>query len=304
MDRNIDNDEFPFAVPGDDRPDAADSVGPNVRAIQEADDAALAKRFDPAQYEAPGMYGDFENEFHGTHLRLTDGNPAAAIHWPQNGRNAGLAALLSHYRSSGDDAPAELLFKLLNKQLAKDGRPPWTPRGFAMVLAEVDDEAEERAEREEEKLVSRPLGRPKSQDTFIVRTIRTTLGCNRSRAHEIFKEGTTRLEQRIKLARAFRNDPARRLPRHWLPIFKASSWGRSSQRGLDRYVLDRVDYFEGGAVGDVLAILTPRFEDGWLLPDDRFDILFSAIRDQGLPISADTALTLWDRYSAWKRGYV
>jgi hypothetical protein len=274
-----------------------DEPGESVCLVREMTDAKLAKR-----YDVTGDYTyvqDFAHELPKTHLRLTRGDPAATIYWPQN--EYGLTNLLTHFRASGDDCPEEILFKLLNDELTMMGREPWTPRDFAMVLAQVDDENEARDLAEQDRLVVHSGGRRKSQNTYIVEKICNTIHCGRSRGYTILRFGTGVADQRDALAKAFSNDPDRRLPRNWEPPFAGRSWGRESAYSFERYVLDRVDAFEGGNIGATLAILLPRFEEGWTLPADDLETLLRSIRDQALPITADAAFELWTRFVAWKR---
>lgn len=276
-----------------------DEDGPCVGDVRAQSDSHLAKRFNPAFYK--DGYGDFAHEFPGAHLRLAGGDLNAPIGWPYPGNDEGLAAVLLHYRESGDDAPVELLFKLINESHAQTGRKTWTPRAFAMVLAGVDDALDAREEANAERIVVPSAGRRKTQDTFIVEKICTTVHCSRSRGYAILRFGSAVPDQRIALAKAFGNDPDRRTPRHWEPKFAARTWGRQSAYCFERYVLDRVDAFEGGNIGAALAILIPRFDEGWTLPADDLESLLRAIRDQALPINAEAAFELWTRYVDWKR---
>jgi hypothetical protein len=279
-----------------------DRAGEFVRAVRRRSDEELERRYSLQAGEStddPNF--TLEILFPNTHLRLTRGDPAAAIIWPRAGNERGLAVLLAEYLAAGDDNPSELLFVLLNDALVKAGREPWTPRAFATALAERYDAEEAREAEQEEKIVSRTAGRRKSQKTFIVAKIRATIHCSGRRAYAILDEGTAVADQRIALARAFANDPERCLPRDWGPRFKTATWGRSSARTFDRYVLDRVDAFEGGTIGDALAILIPKTEEGWLSVGDRPESLLTAIRQQELAITADAALDLWARYLRWKR---
>lgn len=275
--------------------------GPSVEDVRAKSDAELARRFNTDRFEGEG---DFAYVFPHTHLRLTGGDLNATLGWPWPGNDAGLSELLSHYVASGDDAPVELLFKFINDGLAQKGRKtwtPWTPRDFAMVAAEVYDVAEAREDAEADRIVVPSSGRRKTQDTFIVEKICNTVHCSRSRGYAILRYGSAVADQRVALAKAFSNDPDRRMPRHWEPTFAARTWGRASAHSFERYVLDHVDAFEGGNIGATLAILIPRFEDGWPLPADNLENLLRAIRDQTLPINADAAFELWTRYAAWKR---
>lgn len=275
-----------------------DHAGPWVEGVRAKSEAELARRFNNDRFEDEG---DFAYVFPNTHLRLAGGDLSATIHWPWSGNDAGLTFLLTHYMESGDDAPVELLFKVINDGLAKAGRKTWTPRAFAMVDAEVNDTADVREDAEAERIVVPSSGRRKSQDTFIVEKICNTVHCSRSRGYAILRYGSAVAAQRVALAKAFSNDPDRRTPRHWEPTFAARTWGRASAHSFERYVLDHVDAFEGGNIGATLAILIPRFEDGWPLPADNLETLLRAIRDQTLPINADAAFELWSRYAAWKR---
>lgn len=276
-----------------------DEDGPCVGDVRAQSDSHLAKRFDPAFYKTG--YGDFAHEFPGTHLRLAGGDLNAPIGWPWPGNEEGLAVVLSHYRESGDEAPVELLFKIINEFHAKAGRKTWTPRDFAMVAAGVDDALDAREEANAERIVVPSAGRRKTQDTFIVGKICATVHCSRSRGYAILRYGSAVADQRDALAKAFSNDPDRRLPRQWEPSFAGRTWGRASPYSFERYVADRVDAFEGGNIGAALAILIPRFDDGWTLPADDLESLLRAIRDQALPINADAAFELWTRFAAWKR---
>lgn len=273
--------------------------GPSVEFVRAQSDSHLAKRYDPATYK--DGYGDFAHEFPGTHLRLTRGVLNATIGWPWPGNDAGLYELLSHYVASGDEAPVEFLFKIINDGLAQKGRETWKPRDFAMVAAEVYDVAEAREDAEADRIVVPVSGRRKTQDTFIVEKICNTVHCSRSRGYAILRYGSAVPNQRIALAKAFSNDPDRRTPRHWEPQFAGRTWGRQSAYSFERYVLDRIDAFEGGNIGAALAVLIPRFEEGWSLPADDLESLLRAIRKQALPISAEATLDLWTRYTAWKR---
>lgn len=272
--------------------------GPRVEDVRACSDAQLAMRFDRPDLEGhPG----FALMYPHTHLRLTGDRTDATINWPWPGNDAGLADLITHVRESGDEAPDELLFKIINDDHAQRGRKTWTARDFAMVAAEVDDARDAREEADAERLVVHSSGRRKSQDTFIVGKICATVQCSRSRGYAILRYGSAVADQRDALAKAFSNDPDRRLPRQWEPPFAGRTWGRASAHSFERYVLDRVDAFEGGNIGTALAILTPRFDEGWTLPADDLESLLRAIRDQALPINADAAFELWTRYVAWKR---
>lgn len=276
------------------------SEGPCVAGVRAKSDSQLAQRFNrPNAFKG---HGDFAHEFPGTHLRLAGGDLNAQIRWPWPGNDNGLTVLLSHYRESNDDAPVELLFKMINDDFVQAGRKTWTPRDFAMIMAEVDDAKDARNEAEAERIVVPSAGRRKTQDTFIVEKICNTIHCSRRRGYVILREGTAVLDQRIALALAFGNDADRRLPRHWEPKH-GGTWGSQPTFSFARYVLDRIDpdAFEETAIGAALAILAPRFEEGWWLPSDELESLLRAIREQGLPITAETALDLWARYDQWKR---
>lgn len=268
-----------------------------VRALSDSD---LAKRFDPTSYKEG--YGDFAHEFPGTHLRLTRGDLNATIQSPWPGNDAGLYDLLSHYAASGDHATGELLFKLINDDLAQRGRKTWMPRDFAMVLAEVHDAANAREQAEAERIVVPSSGRRATQDTFIVGKICATVHCSDRRGYVILRGGTSKLDQQKALALAFSNDPDRRLPRHWA-LKNGGSWGSPKRNSFTRYVLDRIDRdaFEETAIGAALAVLAPRFDEGWLLDANELECLLRTIREQGLPITAETAVDLWARYDQWKR---
>jgi hypothetical protein len=276
------------------------SEGPWVALVRAKSDSQLAQQFNrPAAFEG---HGDFAHEFPGTHLRIAGGDLNAPIRWPWPGNYNGLTVLLSHYRESNDDTPVEILFKIINDDLAQAGHKTWTPRDFAMIMAEVHDVVDARNEAEAERLVVPSAGRRKTQNTFVVEKISDTIHCGRWRAREILRDGTSKLDQQKALALAFSNDPDRRLPRHWA-LKNGGSWGSPKRDSFARYVLDCIDQdaFEETAIGAALAILAPRFDEGWLLDANELECLLRTIREQGLPITAETALDLWARYDQWKR---
>jgi hypothetical protein len=267
--------------------------------VRACSDAQLAIRFDRPDLED---HGDFALAFPHTHLRLTGGRPDLTINWPWPGNDAGLADLITHVRESGDEVPDELLFKIINHAHAEAGRKPWTPRDFAMVAAEVDDARDARDEADAERLVVHLPGRRKSQNTYIVEKICATVHCGERRGRYILRDGVSKLDQQKALALAFSNDPDRRLPRHWA-LKNGGSWGSPKRDSFTRYVLDCIDRdaFEETAIGAALAILAPRFDEGWLLDANELECLLRTIREQALPITAETALDLWARYDQWKR---
>ena len=209
--------------------------GPRVEDVRACSDSQLAKRFDRPDLEGhPG----FAHMFPHTNLRLTGGRLDATINWPWPGNVAGLADRITHVRESGDEAPDELLFKIINDDHAERGRETWTPRDFAMVAAEVDDARDAREEADAERLVVHSSGRPKSQDTFVVAKICATVHCSDRRGYVILRKGTSKVDQRTALALALSNDPDHCLPRHWEPE-NGGTWGRPNAYSFTRYVLDR-----------------------------------------------------------------
>jgi hypothetical protein len=273
--------------------------GPCVGDVRARSDSQLAKQYNPANFES---HDDFAHEFPGTHLRLTGGRLDATVHWPAASNTGRLAELLSHYRESDEGAPIELLFKIINDDLAKAGRETWTPRDFAMVAAEVDDALEARADADADRLVVPVPGRRKSQTTYMVQKICETLGCGQRFGYYILRDGTGKLDQQKALALAFSNDPDRRLPRNWA-LKNGRTWGSPTVHSFTRYVLDRIDRdaYEDTAFSAALAILAPRFDEGWLLDANELECLLRTIREQAMPITAEVAVDLWARYDQWKR---
>ena len=102
---------------------------------------------------------------------------------------------------------------MLNKELRAIGREPWPIRAFDLIWAQVQDELIERDERLEErqgdKLTLARAGRRATLLTERARMIRQAINCGKRHSYKIDEEGTAVHEDRVKLARAFAQDPTR-----------------------------------------------------------------------------------------------
>jgi len=254
------------------------------------------------QYARPDDFGNstFALDFPATFRRLTRFSQSGKVRWPIKGDplNGDLSRVIKAYVEAEDFGPLAYFLHYMNDALAADFSPTWSAEEFNATHDRLLDEV---IDREHEARPSNLGGKKPTDKTFRVEMIREAIGCMKDRAYQIDAEGTAILAQRIALAKAFANDPARCRPRDWEPQFKARGWGRQAERNFRRYVIDRVDLYEDD-IGPALAMLLPVYEDGGL-PDDFKGArpLVAALDERGIAIDARTALAIFDAFEEWKR---
>lgn len=255
----------------------------------------------------------FADAFPDAFARLTGGRPEAKIMWPRGGDDKGLAAILlalSQADDSDEDLAAlldlssipidfrlKVFFQILNDRLPSNAL--WRPFDFLLVKAKVQDIIDEREESRRAKLVEFPSGRPATDLSRRIRKIRDTIRCSKTRAYDVDQGGTARLDQRLALADAFKDDPERCRPVDW----EAKSWGRISKRSFRQYIESGADQFEfDGPVGRGLELLHTQYADG-RLADNFHDLrtLIAAIEDAGVAVDRGTVISIFDAFEAWKK---
>ncbi len=309
-----------------------DATGRTPPDLSDGEEVRRVKAMTAAQtVEAVELPSDFYNEagdpkcelpsfadaFPDAFARLTGGRPEANIMWPRGGNNKGLAKIILALLSSEDsdeplatrleldsipnDLPTKVFFHLLNEQLPSNGL--WRPFDFLLVTAKVRDAVDEREESRREKLVTFPSGLPKSDRSRRVQKIRETIKCSTPRAYVVERNGTARLDQRLALAEAFKDDPDRCRPVNWELRSRAGTWGRVSVCSFRRYIESGADQFEfDGSVGRGLAILQAQYADG-RMPDNFRNLraFIAAIEDVGAAVDRATAVAIFDAFEVWKK---
>lgn len=257
------------------------------------------------QYAAlkPDDWETFADLFPKTFRALTHARGLDKVTWPVPGGGRPyideLSRVLKPCIQAEDDTPDEVLFHFMNRELAANFDPTWTVEEFDQtyrrLLEELDD-------REAEGRPANLGGRKPTDQTFRVEMIREAIGCLARRAYQIDAGGTAKLNDRIALARMFKNDPARCRPRDWEPKFRSRGWGRFSQKSFRNYVEGGVDLFEGTRIGPVLAMLAAEYDEG-RLPDNFKDVraFVAALERHTLPVDARTAIAIFDAFERWKR---
>ena len=206
--------------------------------------------------------------------------------------------VIKAFLESEDVGEREYIFHFMNDALAADFAPTWTADEFESAFLRL--EAAHFEQTADDGPINRG-GRKRTDQTMRVKMICDALGCGSRHAYRIDAEGTAKIDDQIELAKAFKNDPARCLPRDWEPKFKDRGWGRFSERSFRRYVESGADLFEDD-IGAPLAILSAQYAVGGF-PINFQDVraLIAAIERAGLAIDPRMALAVFNGFEDWKR---
>jgi len=199
----------------------------------------------------------------------------------------------------GSDAD---LFWCLHEALIAIGRKTWELEIFLDEserqwdgLNEQQEKAEERRAELKRQERKGAFGRPRSVQTDAVELIATTLNCSIPHAYKIHHGGTTVFEHRLKLAKAFEDDPRRNTPAKWEPAFGGSKV--LDPLSFRAYLDSRTDQFEGTILSKTLDLLGRQAEKGYL-PDQISDI--TELERASIVANADALLQVWKAYIAWR----
>lgn len=218
-----------------------------------------------------------------------------------------LCGLIHVLLPTGYGEPQEV-FNIVNNELERQGKKPWKATTFNRWWDEqerVEEELQETRELKKKRAwlnIERQIksGRPPTLRTERVERIALVLGVARRRAYTIDEEGTGSFDQRVKLARAFSNDPERNHPDAW-DLEDGRKWGRtsSSRKSFRDFILSPAadEMFDAHVL-----TLQEEYQKG-MLPDHVEDLRELIKLGASVDVPAEEMVRIWDLYLTWRANF-